>query len=133
MAGQKRNRTEERNIYYNNVTEKYDIKYNYKIYNSAKQKNEYKAKWKYGIASIAEAKVELDILKRGGYKPENESITLQGAYELWKNRAKIQNYSKATIINTEYYIKMLNTFIPLDTPINEITEKVYEDVFVKCR
>lgn len=38
MAGQKRNRTEERNIYYNNVTEKYDIKYNYKIYNSAKQK-----------------------------------------------------------------------------------------------
>ena len=75
MAGQKRNRTEERNIYYNNVTEKYDIKYNYKIYNSAKQKNEYKAKWKYGIASIAEAKVELDILKRGGYKPENESIT----------------------------------------------------------
>lgn len=133
MAGQKRNRTEERNIYYNSATKKYDIKYNYKIYNSVKQKNEYKAKWKYGLASIAEAKAELDIMKRGGYKSESERITLQGAYELWKNRAKTQNYSKATIINTEYYIKMLNTFIPLDTPINEITEKIYEDVFVKCR
>ena len=133
MAGQKRTRTEERNIYYNNATEKYDIKYNYKIYNSAKQKNEYKAKWKYGIASIAEAKAELDVLKRGGYKAENERITLQGAYELWKNRAKTQNYSKATIINAEYYMKMLNAFISLDTPISEITEKVYEDVFVRCR
>ena len=42
MPGQKRIKTEYRNIYYNTNTGRYDVKYNYKIYNALKQKNDYK-------------------------------------------------------------------------------------------
>lgn len=133
MAGQKRIRTGDRNIYYNIATGKYDIKYNYKIYNIEKQRNDYKSEWKYGISSVTEARAELDFLKRRGGRQKSHEITLQNAYDLWKNKAKAQDYSRITIINMEYYVKMLNHFIPLDTSINNITEKIYEDIFVRCR
>lgn len=59
-----REKTKDKNIYYNTKTGKYDIKYNYKIYNPVKQKNEYKAKWIYNINTVTEAKKQLG--KRAG-------------------------------------------------------------------
>lgn len=133
MAGQKRTKTEYRGIYYNETTGKYDIKFNYKVYNPAKQKNDYKSKWKYNLASITEAKTELALMQSGKNRQEDRDITLQGAFELWKNKARAQDYSKATIINTEQHIRMLSEFIPMDTEIRNITEDVYEDIFARCR
>lgn len=133
MAGLKRIKTEHRNIYYNTDTGKYDIKYNYKVYNMVKQKNDYKAKWKYGIATMEEAIRELQRLQGGEGIRKEPGITLKEAFELWKNKAKAQNYSKMTIKNAEYYVKMLSEFISPDTRIEDITEDVYEEVFSKCR
>lgn len=135
MAGQKRIKTEDRNIYYNTSTKRYDIKYNYKTYNVETQKNDYKAKWKYGILTLEEARTELALLKRRSSRGSEESreITLQESYELWKNKARAQNYSKATMLNASYYVKMLGEFIPLNTRIDDITEEIYEDVFARCR
>ena len=135
MAGQKRIKTEDRNIYYNTSTKRYDIKYNYKTYNAEKQKNDYKAKWKYGLLTLDEARTELALLKRRNSRgsEENREITLQESYELWKNKAKAQNYSKATMLNASYYVKMLGELIPLNTRIDDITEEMYEDVFARCR
>jgi len=133
MAGYKRTRTEYRSIYYNQETGKYDIKYNYKVYNVAKQKNDYRSKWKYGIATLNEAKKELALMQSGKARQDNTDITLQGAFELWKNKARAHDYSKATFINTEQHMRMLGEFIPLDTEIQNITEDVYEEIFAKCR
>lgn len=133
MAGSKRMKTEYRNIYYNTDTGKYDIKYNYKVYNASKQKYDYKAKWKYGIVSMEEAGRELQCLKRGETVRKAAGVTLREAFEMWKNKAKAQDYSKMTIKNTEYYVKMLSEFISPDTRIEDITEEVYEELFSKCR
>ena len=59
----KRVTTKYKNIYYNQNTKKYDVKYNYKIYDPLTRKNKYKAKWKYSIATLAEAKEELAKLR----------------------------------------------------------------------
>lgn len=133
MAGYKRTRTEHRSIYYNQETGKYDIKYNYKIYNAAKQKNDYRSKWKYGLATLEDAKKELALMRSEERKQNDTDITLQGAFELWKNKARAHDYSKATFINTEQHMRMLGEFIPLDTRIANITEEVYEEIFAKCR
>lgn len=133
MPGQKRIRTEYRNIYYNTNTGRYDIKYNYKVYNALKQRNDYKSKWKYGILSIEEAKKELAFLKNGIHQSEGIGITIQGAYELWKNKACAQGFSKMTIVNTENYVKMLGEVISTDTKIEEITAEMYDEIFAKCR
>ncbi len=133
MAGQKRTKTEYRGIYYNETTGKYDIKFNYKSYNAAKQRNDYKSKWKYNVATIGEAKAELALMQSGKNRQEDRDITLQGAFELWKNKARAQDYSPATVVNTEQHIRMLNEFIPMDTAIQNITEDVYEDIFARCR
>lgn len=133
MAGSKRMKTEYRNIYYNTETGKYDVKYNYKVYNASKQKYDYKAKWKYGIVSMEEAGRELQCLKRGENVRKAAGVTLQEAFEMWKNKAKAQDYSKMTIKNTEYYVKMLSEFISPDIRIEDITEEMYEELFSKCR
>lgn len=133
MAVRKRVGTGYRNIYYNMSTGRYDIKYNYKVFNMEKQKNDYKSKWKYGLATIDEAKRELDNFRKGKNSRREEEITLQGAYELWKKKAIMQNYSRATIRNAEQYMVMLSRFISFDTKIEDITEAVYEDVFTRCR
>ena len=129
MAGQKRTKTEYRGIYYNETTGKYDIKFNYKSYNAAKQRNDYKSKWKYNVATIGEAKAELALMQSGKNRQEDRDITLQGAFELWKNKARAQDYSPATVVNTEQHIRMLSEFIPMDTAIQNITE----DIFARCR
>ena len=133
MPGQKRIRTEYRNIYYNVDTGKYDVKHNYKEFNVSKQRNDYKSKWKYNIATLDEAKI---VLKKMLMRKENEQqsgVTLQCALELWKNKAAAQGYSKITIANTDYYMKMLGEVMPLDTKICDITEEMSEYLFSKCR
>ncbi|MCI9306335.1 MAG: hypothetical protein HFI28_07640, partial [Lachnospiraceae bacterium] len=53
MAEQaKRTKTKYPNIYYNENTKLYDVKYNYKVYDPLTQKNKYKAKWKYNLSSL---------------------------------------------------------------------------------
>ena len=69
----------------------------------------------------------------GKNRQEDRDITLQGAFELWKNKARAQDYSPATVVNTEQHIRMLSEFIPMDTAIQNITEDVYEDIFARCR
>ena len=65
----KRTKTKHKNIYLNESTNKYDVKYNYKVYNPTKQKNDYRAKCIYNIGTIAEAKKQLAILQAEGLDP----------------------------------------------------------------
>lgn len=126
MAGQKRIKLDNHPcIYQNETTKKYDVKYNYKVYNPLTQKNEYKAKWVYNIATITEAKAELAKLQAGGVKPEDKDITIQGAFDLWKIKMQANDSSPVTIRNTEQHLRMISQFIPLETRLKDITEDTY--------
>lgn len=126
----KRTKTKYTGIYFNENTKKYDIKYNYTVYNPEKQKNEYKQKWKYGISSVKEAKTELLKLQNGDEpdKTKYSEITLEGAYQLWQTRAENQNFSPKSVQNTGAHLKMLYQFIPKETKIQDITEDMYEKI-----
>lgn len=128
-----REKTSTKNIYYNNETKKYDIKYNYKIYDPKTQKNKYKAKWKYGINTITEAKQELALLQTKGVKNQDKDITISGIYELWKTQAKATNKSEITIRNTTQQYNMLTQFIDKDYKLKDIDDDVYYDLFVKIK
>ena len=125
MAGQKRTKTKYTGVYFNETTKKYDVKYNYKVYNPTTQKNDYKAKWSYNLATITEARAELARLQTEGVKAEDKDITLSGAFDLWKIKAKGQNYSQVTLNNTEQHMNMIYQFLPAETKIKDITEEVY--------
>ena len=129
----KRIKTKHTGIYYNESTGKYDVKYNYKVYNPTTQRNDYKSKWTYNCATIAEAKQALADLKIGGAKAQDKDITLAGAHELWLIKAKAKNYSPVSIDNTAQHMRMLYQFIPADTKIKDITEDVYYDLCAKLR
>lgn len=122
---QKRVSTKYPGIYFNETTKKYDVKYNYKIYNPLTQKNDYKSKWIYNLLTISEARAELARLQNGGIKPEDKDITLGGAFELWKLKADTQGFSPVTISNTEDHMKMIYQFIHKDTKLKDITETIY--------
>lgn len=125
MASQKRTKTKYPGVYLNETTKKYDVKYNYKVYNPLKQKNDYKSKWVYNLISVTEARAELAKLQSGGIKPEDNNITLQGTLELWKIKMQANNSSPVTIRNTEQYLRMISQFIPLETRVKDITEDAY--------
>ncbi|MCM1541570.1 MAG: site-specific integrase [Blautia sp.] len=125
MASQKRSKTKYAGVYFNETTKKYDIKYNYKVYNPLTQKNDYKAKWVYNLLTITEARTELAKLQAGGVKPEDKDITLQGAFDLWKIKMQANNSSPVTIRNTEQHLRMISQFIPLETRLKDITEETY--------
>ncbi len=129
----KRIKTKYKNIYLNQKTGKYDVKYNYKTYNSLKQKNEYKSKWIYSLASLSEAKAELAKLQAGQMKAEDKDITLQGILELWKVKAQGQNFSPLTVKNTEQYMNMIYQFLPAGTRLKDITEDGYYKLLADCR
>ena len=76
MAGQKRTKTKYANIYFNEDTKKYDVKYNFKEYNPVSQKNVYRAKWKYNLMTLAEARQELAKMQTGDMPADNKEITL---------------------------------------------------------
>lgn len=122
----KRTKTKHTGIYFNENTHKYDIKYNYKIYNPDTHKNDYKQKWKSGFATVKEAKSGILKLRDSIPAIETESITLQGAYQLWLVKAETQNFSPASVKNTACHLKMLYQFIPMETKMWDITSDIYE-------
>ena len=129
----KRTKTKHKNIYLNESTNKYDVKYNYKVYNPTKQKNDYRAKWIYNIGTIAEAKKQLAILQAEGLKAEDKDITLEGIFALWNKQAIATNKSKVTVRNTEQQFNMLIQVIPKDTKLKNITDDVYYETFAKIK
>ncbi len=131
----KRTKTKYTGIYFNENTKKYDIKCNYKVYNSAKEKYDYKQKWKYGIPTVSEAKAEL-VKLQNSYScipTESTGITLEGAHQLWLAKAANSNFSPKTIKNTSTHLNVLYQFIPRETKMDEITEKVYEQAMQDVR
>ena len=128
-----RKRTNYKNIYYNESTKKYDVKYNYKEYDPIAQRNKYKSQWVYNCPSISEAKEALAKLQIGITKTEDRDITLASAFELWKNKAITQQYSEMTIQNTEQNLKVIYKYLPANTKLKDITENVYYKVFADLR
>lgn len=128
-----RTKTKYTNIYFNEDTKKYDIKYNYKVYNPVTQKNNYKQKWKYNINTLTEARQELALLQSNGIKNEDKDITLEGIYNLWKKQAQATNKSDVTIRNTTQQYNMLIQFIDKDYKLKDIGDDVYYDLFVKIK
>ena len=131
--GQKRKKTKYTNIYYNENTQKYDVKYNYKVYNPKTAKNDYKSKWIYNLNTLAEARQELAKLQTGENKAEDKDITLAGAYDLWEIEARAENYSVVTIDNTKQHMNMIYQFISKDSKIKDLTEDDYYNLIASCR
>lgn len=131
--GQKREKTKYANIYYNIDTQKYDVKYNYKVYNAVEKKNNYKSKWVYNCSTVAEAKNALANMQIQQDKIEDKDVTLQTIFELWKTKAEAVNYSKVTIRNTEQHMNMIYQFLDKDTKLKDITEETYYELASKCR
>lgn len=122
----KRSKTKYKNIYFNENTKKYDVKFNFKEYDPKIERNRYRAKWVYNLNSISEAKVELAKLQAGGIVEDSKDITLKGIYELWLIKAKSQDFSPVTINNTQAQLKMIYQFLPADTKLKNIDETVYQ-------
>lgn len=129
----KRTKTKYANIYYNESTKKYDVKFNYKVYNATTQKNEYKQKWVYNLNTITEARAELVNLQAQGKKAEDKDITLEGIYNLWVKQSGVTGKSDVTVRNTEQQYNMLIKFIPKETLLKNITDDVYYDCFDKIK
>ena len=121
----KRTTTKYKNIYFNESTKKYDVKYNFKEYNVKTGKNKYRAKWVYNINTLTEARQELAKLQTGQVKADDKDITLEGAFELWKIKAQGQNFSPVTINNTTQHMAMIYQFLPKTTKLKDIDEDVY--------
>ncbi len=121
----KRTRTKYKNIYYNESTKKYDVKYNYTEYSVAQGKNVYKAKWVCRLDTVAEAKSRLAALRAQGVQAARPELSLGGAYELWKTKALAQRYSPVTVENTANFMAMIYRFLPADTPLKNISVEEY--------
>ncbi len=134
MAQQaKREKTKTPNIYRNLTTKKYDVKYNFKVYDPIKGKNTYHSKWKYGLRTMEEAKAALVELSQVVQTPESKDITLADIYDIWKLEAASNNYSVITFRNTEQQMNMIYQFLPPETKLKNITADVYNTLILKCR
>lgn len=133
MAGQKRTATNYKCIYFNETTKKYDVKYNFKVYDPLTKKNKTKSKWIYNLRTLAEAKAELAKLQTGSVQAESKDITLEGVFELWKIKANGQSFSQVTVNNTTQQMNMIYQFLPKDTKLKDITEDVYYKFCSDCR
>lgn len=130
-----REKTKTPGIYYNTKTKLYDVKYNFTVYDTITQKNKQKSKWSYNNRTIGEAKTSLAMLKEqfSKNKIEDKSVTLKGAYELWKVKATAQNFSPASLKNTQESFKMLTKYLHEDTLIKNITEDTYYQLITDLR
>ena len=64
MAGKvKRKTTNYKNIYYNENTQKYDVKYNFKEYDVKAGRNRYRAKWIYNLSTITLQYCEINLTR----------------------------------------------------------------------
>lgn len=129
----KRCKTKYPNIYLNENTGKYDVKYNFKEYDPQQQKNIYRARWTYNCATISEARTALASLQMSNPKPGSTDITLRNALELWRVKAAAQNYSPVTIHNTEQHLNTISKYLSLDTKLKTLNEEVYYQLFDRLR
>ncbi len=95
--------------------------------------HDYKQKWKYGIPTVKEAKTELAKLQNDSMLAKDKDITLEGAYKLWLVKAETQDFSPASVKNTDSYLKMLYQFIPQKTKMKDITADMYEKAMNSVR
>ena len=128
-----REKTKIPSIYFNKSTGRYDVKYNYKEYDPIQGKNVYKAKWKYTLRTLAEAKDALARLQTGAEKTPDKDITLEGIYQVWLREAEADGYSVVTVRNTEQQLRMIYQFLPPETKLKNITSDVYTDLIAKAR
>ncbi len=129
----KRTKTKYPCIYFNENSQKYDVKYNYKEYDPVSGKNKYKAKWIYNLNTLTEAKKELSNLQAGLTKEADQDASLMDVFNIWKQEAEVDNFSKITIRNTEQQIKMIDQFVPLTTKMKNINEETYNYLISCCR
>ena len=128
-----REKTKIPSIYFNKSTGKYDVKYNYKEYDPIKGKNVYKAKWKYNLRTMSEAKEVLAKFQTGAEKIADKDITLEGIHQVWLKEAEANGFSVVTIRNTEQQMRMIYQYIPPETKLKNITGEIYTDLIAKCR
>ena len=133
MADKLRKKTKTNCVYLNTKTKKYDVKYNFKVYNPETNKNDYKAEWITGLETIEAAKKALAARRTEARKKEDTDITLEGAYKLWEIEAKAIPYSPVTISNTRQHCGMIYQFLPKTTKIKDITENTYYKLASECR
>lgn len=120
-----RTKTGYKNIYYNEGTQKYDVKYNYTEYSVQAGKNIYRSKWVYHLDTLAQAKLRLAELQAKSAGQNGGELSLQGAFELWRTKALSQNYSPVTVENTANFMRIIYRFIPADTLIKHLDEDAY--------
>lgn len=129
----KRTKTKYTNIYFNESTKRYDVKFNYTEYDVLKGKNVYKAKWVYGIPLLKDAQTVLADMQTNGVKKQETELTFGGALELWKREAIADNLSPITIRNTEQHFAVLSKHLPAMVKMKDITIDMYKDTLNKCR
>ena len=100
MTKSARKKTNYKNIYYNEGTKKYDVKYNYKEYDPILQKNKYKSQWVYNCMSIAEAKEAL-AKSDGGVRTAIVMILLGCGKEEAENALKTVNGQIQNLVKGE--------------------------------
>ncbi len=120
-------------IYFNETTKKYDVKNNFKVYDPQTGKNTYKQKWSYNHRTLEDAKNALAMLRNNGVKPVDKEITLDGIHQIWIVYVQSEGMSEKTIKNTENQLKIIYEFLPKDTKLKNITEDVYDKLFVMLR
>lgn len=119
--------TSEKGIYRRKGSKVYDIKYSVKEYDPKTKKNKSKSKWYYGVKDLDEARTIRQRLIDGVMVDKSKEITLEGAYEVWKTKAKLKNMSKITLNNTRQYMNMLYQFFPKDFKMRTFNENIYSD------
>lgn len=129
----KRTKTKYPSIYFNESTKKYDVKYNYTVYDVVQKKNVYKAKWVYGIATVSEAKTVLAELQKDGVKEKDKELTLEGAFQFWLKYADMKGLSDITIRNTTQHYNVITKYIHKDTKIKDLTEEIYLEMMGNCK
>ena len=120
-------------IYFNETTKKYDVKNNFKVYDPQTGKNAYKQQWSYNHRTLEDAKNALAMLRSNVVKPVDKEITLDGIHHIWIVYAKSEGMTEKTIKNIENQLKTIYKFFPKDTKLKNITEDVYDKLFVMLR
>ena len=128
-----RKATNQPGIYKNLNTGKYDVKHNYTSIDPLTGAKIYEQEWTYSINSYTEA-VNLLALKRARLpRMLWKGFTLQQAFEVWKEKARANNFSPVTIRNTTTQFAMIQKYWSPDLPIACITERMYLRLITSCR
>ena len=126
-------RTKYPNIYFNDQTKKYDVKFNFKEYDPLSGRNRYRSKWRYSCATVSEAKEALKRLQQQDQSPEQSDITLAGIAALWEIQARVNRLRDTSIENTRRQVKAISTIIPGDTKLKNITVDTFNNFVLALR